>query len=233
LTGHLSVSSGRFSGSERCAVFGSDPTFLPSQLAIEPFKYVALGHLHRHQVVNEGGYPPIVYSGSIDRIDFGERKEKKGFCVVSLHKKTSYEFVEIPTRPMKQIEIKLEAGDQTKQILQKLGNIAGSIVKIVYHLPDDASDNVDLHAVQRACSDAHYVASITPVRKPVIHERRIDITPSMDFASVVKKYLEFKKDISVDKKKLEKKALELYEKLYGENHEIVPQKHFIEKQAGI
>jgi len=54
---------------EKCAVFGSDPIFLPSQLAIEPFDYVALGHLHRHQNLNPKGYPSIVYSGSVERID--------------------------------------------------------------------------------------------------------------------------------------------------------------------
>src|SRR3972149_7560905 len=33
LAGHLTVSSGIFSGSEKCAIYGSDPIFLPSQLA--------------------------------------------------------------------------------------------------------------------------------------------------------------------------------------------------------
>ena len=60
---------------------------MPSQLAIQPFDYVALGHLHRHQNLNESGYPAVVYSGSIERIDFGERKEEKGFCLVSIPEK--------------------------------------------------------------------------------------------------------------------------------------------------
>jgi exonuclease SbcD len=240
LTAHLSVSNGCFSGSERCAVFGSDPLFLPSQLAIKPFDYVALGHLHRHQVVNENSYPPIVYSGSIDRIDFGERKEKKGFCLVKLDSKSekrrsSYEFVEIATRSMCQIDIKLSAGNQTKQLLKKIEecDINGAIIKIVYHLPDDVSDKVDLHAIQRACSNAHCIASITPVRKPAVHERRVPIKPSMDFASIVKKYLEFKDDIELDKKKLEEKALQLYEALYGENYEITPHKYANKEQGRV
>ena len=64
LAGHLTVTSGIFSGSEKRAIYGNDPVFLPSQLAIEPFDYVALGHLHRHQNLNINGYPAVVYSGS-------------------------------------------------------------------------------------------------------------------------------------------------------------------------
>ncbi len=80
LAGHLTVSSGIFSGSEKCAIFGTDPIFLPSQLALPQFDYVALGHLHRYQNLNPSGKPSVVYAGSIERVDFGERKEEKSFC---------------------------------------------------------------------------------------------------------------------------------------------------------
>ena len=100
LAGHLTVSSGIFSGSEKRAIYGTDPVFLPSQLAIVPFDYVALGHLHRYQNLNPHGYPAVVYSGSIERIDFGERKEEKGFCWVTIHEKnsTTHEFIPTPIR---------------------------------------------------------------------------------------------------------------------------------------
>ena len=53
--------------------------------------------------------PPIIYSGSIERVDFGERKEEKGFVDVTIHAKeeTTYEFVKTPTRPFIQIEVHL------------------------------------------------------------------------------------------------------------------------------
>lgn len=63
LAAHLTVTNGIFSGSEKKAVYGTDPLFLPSQLAIEPFDYIGLGHLHRHQQLNPNQFPPIVYAG--------------------------------------------------------------------------------------------------------------------------------------------------------------------------
>lgn len=229
LAGHLTVSSGLFSGSEKCAVFGSDPIFLPSQLAIKPFDYVALGHLHRHQDLNKAtggsasGYPPVVYSGSTERIDFGERKEKKGFCSVSLDtkkdwgKRCSYEFVSLPVRPMVQIEVELDQDtNQTKQLVKAIEkhDLKDAIVKIVYHVPEGASDTVDLLAVQRACASALCIASITPVQKKAARVTRAELSVAMDFASVVKAYIECKGDeLGVDPKRLEEKAFELYNEL--------------------
>lgn len=220
LAGHLTVSSGVFSGSEKCAIFGNDPIFMPSQLAINPFDYVALGHLHRHQNLNPGGIP-IVYSGSIDRVDFGERKETKGYCIVSIdatpEKKTcSYEFVPLKTRPFLQVEVMLEAGrDQTEKIIEALKeyDITDAVIKIVYHIPDGKLDKVDLLAVQRAATAAMYIASITPVHKPAVRERRPLLNVNMDLGTLLSKYFESK---SFDKKAQEellKKADTLIEEI--------------------
>lgn len=226
LVGHLTVSSGIFSGSEKCAVFGTDPIFLPSQLAIKPFDYVALGHLHRHQNLNKDGYPAVVYSGSVERIDFGERKEEKGFCVVELddsvnipENRCSYEFVPLETRPMIQIDVTLKKGkNQTEQLLAEIEkhDIAKSIVKIIYHVPEGSSDKVDLLAIQRACALAFHIASITPVRKPVERERRVTLEVSMNFEQIIDKYLTSKEDLKGNEKRLKEKAFQLYREIEGD-----------------
>ena len=80
LTGHLTVSSGIFSGSEKRAVYGTDPLFLPSQLGISPFDYVALGHLHRFQNVN-GSPSSTYYLFRFYRAGrFWRTKRGKGIC---------------------------------------------------------------------------------------------------------------------------------------------------------
>jgi len=215
LAGHLTVSTGIFSGSEKRAIYGNDPVFLPSQLAVKPFDYVALGHLHRHQNLNTGGYPALVYCGSPERVDFGERSEEKGFCLVSLEKnKTSYEFIKTPTRKFIQLEVKLKPDqNQTEQILQELKkhDLTGAIVKIKYHVPAEKNDFVDLQAVQRACEHAQYLVGIIPIRTTQVRERRTDVQVDMEFEKLLGAYLDTKPELKEKKEMLIKKASQLFE----------------------
>ncbi|KKQ32713.1 MAG: Nuclease SbcCD, D subunit [candidate division TM6 bacterium GW2011_GWF2_37_49] len=220
LVAHLTVSTGLFSGSEKCAVFGSDPVFLPSQLAIAPFDYVALGHLHRYQNLNNGG-TPVVYSGSIERIDLGERKEPKGFCSVEIDyasqgKTCKHDFVEIQARPMIQLEVVLrESIDFTKQIVSEIEkyDLNESIIKILYHIPAGKADTVDHLLLAKTCSMAHCVAAIIPVFKVVARERRAAVQVNMDFSQLLNQYF-CSKNIEVSKKNnLIKKVQELQNQL--------------------
>jgi len=201
LAGHLTVSTGMFSGSEKCAVFGTDPLFLPSQLCLPQFDYVALGHLHKHQNLNPNHNPPLIYAGSLERIDFGERKEAKGFCRVTIEKNNentkscTYDFVELSTRPMIQIEVVLDAqSNQTEQIIAAINQhtITNAIVKIIYHLPEGKTDRVDLAAIYQACQTAMHVVGIFPVHKPLVRERRAALKVDMDFATLLSHYFQTK-----------------------------------------
>ena len=217
LAGHLTVSSGVFSGSEKRAVYGTDPLFMPSQLAISPFDYVALGHLHRNQNLNKSGTIPIVYSGSIERVDFGERKEQKGFCHVSIEKKgaATYDFISTPTRPFLQIEVTLlKSIPQTKQLLSEIEkhSIKDAVLKILYHLPEGEQDLVDLKAIQHACRSAMYIVGIFPIRPIVQRTRRIaDNQSSLTMQELLHNYFTDKKLPSETSQLLVEKALDLLE----------------------
>ncbi len=77
-TMHGTVSGAVFS-SERDIMLGKD-VVVPLSLVTNPaFSYAALGHIHKHQVLNDD--PAVVYCGSLERIDFGEEKEAKGFII--------------------------------------------------------------------------------------------------------------------------------------------------------
>jgi len=216
LAGHLTVSNGIFSGSEKRAIYGSDPCLLPSQLSIAPFDYVALGHLHRYQNLNPKGYPAIVYSGSIERIDFGERKEEKGFCVVSIPEKNkaTHEFIKIPIRAFKQIEIHLKTeADQTEQIIEVLkeNSIENAIIKIRYHIPAGKKDLVDIKRIQSYCSNVHYLAGIIPIRKLEERQYRPSMKIDMNLNTLLDIYFDAKKECKERKEHLIKKTLALYE----------------------
>ena len=224
LTGHLTVSSGIFSGSEKRAIYGSDPVLLPSQLAIAPFDYVGLGHLHRYQDLNPNGYPSVVYAGSPERIDFGERNETKGFCLVTIEEKnkTTHRFIETPQRPFHQIEVWLsESTNQTDQVLDaiKKYDIKDAIIKIVYHIPEDRKDTVDLKIIQEACREAMFIAGIIPVRKVVTRDQRATVKVDMDIAMLLDRYFSTKPEHAMRKSKLIEKALLIEDSIEKEQQE--------------
>lgn len=216
LVGHLTVSSGIFSGSEKRAVYGQDPILLPSQLAIAPFDYVALGHLHRFQNTNPQGTIPVVYAGSIDRVDFGERKEEKGFCDVTIHEKNkvTFEHIVIPTRPFIQIDVILQENiDQTEQILEQIykHTITDSILKITYKLPETEKDYVDVKKIQRYCQEAMYLVGIIPVRTVQTRAHRDLLKQEMDLETLLQTYFNAHENLKKRSKLLTEKALKLDE----------------------
>jgi len=217
LASHITVNTGIFSGSEKRAIYGNDPMLMPSQLAIKPFDYVALGHLHRHQNLNESGYPAVVYSGSIERIDFGERKEEKGFCLVSIPEKgkATYEFIPVPTRPFIQIDVTLQAGiSQTDQIIAsiKKHDLRNAIVKIVYYIPPDKKDLVDLKVIEYACQEALDLIGVIPVHSSKGREKRnCALKITMGLPELLGNYFATKPELSTKRDDLIEKALTLWQ----------------------
>ena len=224
LAGHLTVSTGMFSGSEKQAIYGNDPLFLPSQLAKEPFDYVALGHLHRHQNLNNNRLPPIVYAGSIERIDFGE-KEEKGFCLVTIYKKgnTEYTFIKGPMRPFVQIEAHLdEHSDQTEQLVKQIEQypIDDAIVKIMYYPPAQTKDTVNIRTIQSICNNCAHLVGIIPIRTHVRREARAALKVDMDLATLLGAYFDSKPQLKDKKDKLIEQAMLLYEESKNKENNI-------------
>ena len=99
LAGHFSVDSAHW-GSERNIMIGRDVAVPVSALADATWDYVALGHIHQHQNLNAGNMPPVVYAGSLERVDFGEEKQPKGFCWVEVQRgSATWRYVEVQARP--------------------------------------------------------------------------------------------------------------------------------------
>lgn len=59
---------------------------IPLERIPPDFDYIAMGHIHRSQVLYHSQNPslPIVYPGSLERVDFRERNEEKGFYLLDM-----------------------------------------------------------------------------------------------------------------------------------------------------
>jgi exonuclease SbcD len=151
LTAHAGVQGARY-GSERAVMLGHDLVLGGGIVANRRLDYVALGHIHKHQSLNEDRQPPIVYSGSIERIDFGEAKEKKGFVLAEVSRgHTDWQFVPLETRPFIDIEIKSVAADTFMQdVLAQLPDptrLKGAICRVQLSYPRDWEPLVDEKAI--------------------------------------------------------------------------------------
>ncbi len=122
LTAHASVEGATFS-SEKGVMLGHE-LVLGGQIVSDPrLDYVALGHIHKHQALNaRDSHPPIVYPGSIERIDFGEAQERKGFVMAEISRgNTTWEFVPLQTRRFLDISVDTpEAGTFMQDIMGQL-----------------------------------------------------------------------------------------------------------------
>lgn len=140
LTGHFTV-SGAIVGSERSIMLGRDIAVLLSSVADPRWDYVALGHVHKHQNLTHGrqAVPPVVYSGSMERIDFGEEGDPKGFCWVELGRQdTNWQFVQLENaRPFVTLKADLrQSTNPTETVLKliKKHRLTGAVVRLIVDL---------------------------------------------------------------------------------------------------
>jgi exonuclease SbcD len=85
LTAHGSVQGASY-GSERSVMLGGDLTFAGSLVRDPRLDYVALGHIHKAQDLGKGEAHPIVYPGSIERVDWGEAGDDKFYVITYIEK---------------------------------------------------------------------------------------------------------------------------------------------------
>ncbi len=120
LTAHASVEGAQY-GNERMVMLGRDVVLPPALVKDTRLDYVALGHIHKAQNLNEGGHPPVIYPGSIERVDFGEAKDKKYFVTASVAKgDTQVTWRELDhIRPFIDIKVVLDSDEAINPKLQE------------------------------------------------------------------------------------------------------------------
>jgi len=85
LTAHASVQGAQYGG-ERTVMLGGDLVLSGSFVRDPRWDYVALGHIHKPQNLNEDRHPPVIYPGSIERVDFGEAADDKFYVLAEVAK---------------------------------------------------------------------------------------------------------------------------------------------------
>jgi DNA repair protein SbcD/Mre11 len=225
LAAHIAISETRVkAGSEKWMTVGHFPALLPSSLRPDLFDYVALGHHHVHQVLSE--HPPVVYPGSLQRVDFGEEKDPKGFVLLEIdanrprgNRIQNITFREVAARRFVTVAVTPKAEDPTPEILSAISSAAidDAIVRLQLTLrpaQDALLRDVD---IRRALEAAHYVASISrdveqPARRRLASDREPEQLTPLD---ALKLYLEQKGTAADDQAVLLEHAQRLIERETG------------------
>ena len=220
LAGHLTVAEAVFSGSENYASIGNEPVIPLQFFQNTPLDYIALGHIHRYQNLNTTGNPPIVYCGSMDRINFGEEKDEKGFCIGSINEqgKVAYEFISLPVRNMLTIGVKIEySSDPTEDFIAEISeyDLRDAIVRIIYEATEEANRRIDFKRIEDILQEAFLVTGINRNIQKKASLRRSSLSEEMDLSSALKEYIQlqnwqlWEKDLNYFTQRLEQ---ELYQK---------------------
>jgi len=180
LVAHCSVEGATYGG-ERTVMLGGD-LVLPGSLVKDPrLDYVALGHIHKPQDLNKGHHPPVIYPGSIERVDFGEVDDEKYFVIAKVERgKTRVDWRKLKdTRPFVDRFVRLESDEavteQLRTALPSSEDLAGAIVRLVIEYPRDWETLIDEAALREytaECFEFHLVRrpqSETRIRLPGDH----------------------------------------------------------------
>lgn len=173
LTAHASVEGATY-GSEQMVMLGGDLVLPPGLVKDPRLDYTALGHIHKPQNLNEGGHPPVIYPGSIERVDFGEAHDKKYFIIAEVAKGNTHvswhELAHI--RPFVDIYVRLETENAVNPTLQSAlpsqDTLKDAIVRLVIEYQREWEALIDETALRSLTADAF---EFHLVKRPQIQAR--------------------------------------------------------------
>mgnify|MGYP001794958618 CR=1 FL=1 len=199
LLAHLMTDTARY-GAEKFLAVGKGFTVPMAILARDCFDYIALGHVHKYQQVNQS--PLAIYPGSMERVDFNEEKEEKGYLIVEVEKgKVAAEFCQLPARAFKTLDINLtDAEDPQAKLLAALAqeSLSEAVVRLIYHVRADQVDDIDNSLESEALAGAHshtiQPQLVRQLSRPRLPELGVD--SSLSPMSALQAYLNNREDLS-------------------------------------
>jgi exonuclease SbcD len=172
-TAHASVEGAVF-GAERMVMLGADLVLPTSLVKDRRLDYVALGHIHKPQNLNEGYHPPVIYPGSIERIDFGEAMDDKFYVVAEVAcGETKVEWRKIDgTRPFIERRATLQSSENVTEFLTfnlpDPKQMSEAIVKLTVEYPRELDVFIDETALRKY---AEHCFEFHLVKKPKVEAR--------------------------------------------------------------
>ena len=223
LAAHVWVSGAKV-GSESSMTIGQEHALMLSNVAHPAFDYIALGHIHRHQVLKEN--PPVVYAGSLERLDFSEAEDDKGFYLVEIgpgeaaaKRAVSFDFHRVVGRRFLIIDVNIDPADAdpTATVLQAIAQqpdeVKDAVVRLSISLPAESEGQLRDSDIRNALKGAHYFTIARDIKRGSRLKLGGLAAEEISPLDALKTYLESKKGVSPERVKL---LLEYGERLIQE-----------------
>jgi len=161
-TAHASVQGAKYGG-ERMVMLGGDLVLSGSLVKDPRLDYVALGHIHKSQNLNENAHPPVVYPGSIERVDFGEAADDKFFVIAHVERgQTQVEWRKLAgIRPFIDRSLTLETEDDRLNLRERVfavlptqDELEGAIFRLTLEYPREWEELIDEGALRQYSAEA-------------------------------------------------------------------------------
>lgn len=173
--GHLMV-LGAVVGSEKGLTLGPVPDATPATVARPEYDAVLLGHVHHGQVLRDA-QPPMLYSGTLERVDFGDEGVAKGFYLVEIDetqpapRPVTYRLVPVQARTFLTLEVDtrrkrkdvdvMALAEKVVEKARQQGRLSGAVVRLRLRVREQEARQVDAQALRRElAADAFYVAGV-------------------------------------------------------------------------
>jgi exonuclease SbcD len=210
LTAHASV-QGALYGGERSVMLGGDLVLPGSLVKDRRLDYVALGHIHKAQNLNPESHPPVIYPGSIEKVDFGEVNDDKFFVIARVERgKTDMEWCKLEGRRYIDRFLQITSSDHIQQqifdTLPTQQEMAEAIVRLTLNYPREWESLIDEPALREYAEVAfefHLVRRpqmVTRMRLP--DDRSLSSLPPLELLDLYWKTMDTQPDDAEELQKL-------------------------------
>lgn len=192
------------------------------------FDAVIMGHVHKHAVLSKKN-PLIIYSGSMDKKDFGEKHHNKVSIILDTNNIENIEILPSQTRDLHEINLDYTSGDKyfKSQITDKIlldiekfnlkYGLEDSIVKTVIKVKENDLYYVNQNKVKE-CVLSKKVRYLAPIQITSVNCRKLrnkDITENVDEKKAMKSFIKGLIEPDQIKKRLIKCANNIIEEVEG------------------
>jgi len=148
----------------------------------------------------------VVYAGSLERLNFGEGADDKGFYVVEINpaaepgkRQVSFDFHPVAGRRFLTVNVDIEpqeldpTGVVIKAVSEQAGSVRDSIVRLNISLPAGTEDRLRDSDLRQALQEAHYATIARDIRRETRSRLGRVAVEEITPLDALKAYLESKK----------------------------------------